>query len=396
MSNKTCNLCSKIFSSKSNLNRHQKTSKHCLKIQSEMESTQSEDFIYQCEHCSYSTNLKYHFDRHNSSCKRKIQKQEEENINLKNKLLVAETKIEMLEADKSFLQKEVSKPKIIHNKTNNTKTNNVTLQMQMDYCKKNLAPYEEFLKHANEYAHKYFRLCDLEKGVDGVVVVLNKMLPPTDNTRYLVTFENAKQSFYRNKENKIELDDRANKFLLEVFPFVLNAAHVKYKSEVDDCMAVSDYPRCIKLCDKMDSIKRIGNIGSLERKKCVDAISRSFCISNRFLQLQEVIPSEQKYLPDSKDTNVIEECGEIIIKHSESIKIEENEENNFNTDIQSLNSSIKTNRGKRWETKLIEKYNKIRTTKTQEELDQFEATLNPEEIDILSDYLTKEDNEKIK
>ena len=61
-----CNFCNKMFSSKSSLSTHQKTTKYCLKIQGK---TQLSNFC--CEHCNKDFTSKQQLIMHLNSCKDK-------------------------------------------------------------------------------------------------------------------------------------------------------------------------------------------------------------------------------------------------------------------------------------------------------------------------------------
>ena len=59
-----CNICNKEYSSKSILNKHQKTTKKCLELK-------IESIKKQCKYCNYSTIKSDYFELHLTSCKLK-------------------------------------------------------------------------------------------------------------------------------------------------------------------------------------------------------------------------------------------------------------------------------------------------------------------------------------
>jgi hypothetical protein len=176
------------------------------------------------------------------------------------------------------LKKEAFKPK-----TTNNNNNNITYNVQMEYCKQHLAPYEEFIKHAKKFIWTHFKTSHLLKGVDGIVILLNKILP-LDNPPYLLSFENSKQSFYRNNKNNIELDDKADKLLTDVHPMIMEIVNEKYREEINST-PLSDTKTMQELSDVRQSIVNIKDRGSKERKKCVSAISESLCVSNTSMKI---------------------------------------------------------------------------------------------------------------
>ena len=58
-----CQYCSNEFSTKANLNNHQKRAKYCLKLRGK-----TADTVYNCEGCNKSFSRKYHLTRHQQSC----------------------------------------------------------------------------------------------------------------------------------------------------------------------------------------------------------------------------------------------------------------------------------------------------------------------------------------
>jgi len=61
-----CNFCNKIFSSKSSLNMHQKTTKYCLKLQGK-----KEELTFECKYCNKKFTLKVNLTSHYGICKEK-------------------------------------------------------------------------------------------------------------------------------------------------------------------------------------------------------------------------------------------------------------------------------------------------------------------------------------
>lgn len=132
-SSNLCSYCNKFFSTKGNLQRHQKIDKHCLILQGKQNKQQQ----YVCEYCEYNTGLKYNLNKHLKICKKKNeyeekQKEHEEKMKedeqkrirkLEDELLITKTKMEML-----------------YTRTDRLIDNNNTSMFPIGYYHKNLYP----------------------------------------------------------------------------------------------------------------------------------------------------------------------------------------------------------------------------------------------------------------
>jgi hypothetical protein len=272
-----CEYCSKIYSSKGNLTKHQHTAKFCLKLQNK-----ELDIEFKCDDCNYISGLKYDLSTHRKTCKNKKKKLIKESKDKDLQLALNKQQIKIQQGIIAELKKEAFKPK--------TTNNNITYNVQMEYCKQHLAPYEEFMKHAKKFIWTHFKTSHLLKGVDGIVILLNKILP-LDNPRYLLSFENSKQSFYRNNKNAIELDDKADKLLTDVHPMIMEIVNEKYREEINST-PLNDTKTMQELSDVRQSIVNIKDRGSKERKKCVSAISDALCVSNTSMKNNHLIEVE--------------------------------------------------------------------------------------------------------
>ena len=58
-----CQFCKKNFTSKWNLNNHQKTAKHCLKIQKEKGIENKNTHIYFCNFCNKTFTTKQYLNK---------------------------------------------------------------------------------------------------------------------------------------------------------------------------------------------------------------------------------------------------------------------------------------------------------------------------------------------
>jgi hypothetical protein len=120
----TCTICSKPFSSISNLNHHQKTAKKCLKLQYDII-----EYEFVCQYCGYETGNKFNFHQHETRCKEKIQSDTKTEQTATEKLAVAQAMVQYLQKEVKRLQNEAIKPKVINNTmnmVNNINSMNIT------------------------------------------------------------------------------------------------------------------------------------------------------------------------------------------------------------------------------------------------------------------------------
>ena len=91
----TCEYCKKKYSSKSNLNNHQKTAKYCLKIQNELGLSSCENKSYRCKYCDKTFSSNQRLNYHLENCVKKFDIMITENQKLKESIagLTAENKI---------------------------------------------------------------------------------------------------------------------------------------------------------------------------------------------------------------------------------------------------------------------------------------------------------------
>lgn len=122
--NLECEFCKKIFSTKSNLSLHKKTTKKCLKIQEELGNKQ-ENIIFSCNFCNKDFSLKHHFEAHISTCKYKKEKNDKELLEQLKELN------EELDSHKEQLRKEKQTSELLQLK-------NIELEKQIVQLKNDL------------------------------------------------------------------------------------------------------------------------------------------------------------------------------------------------------------------------------------------------------------------
>lgn len=174
-----CKYCKNSFSSKANLNNHQRTAKYCLTMRGD-----DEECLYKCKTCQKTFNKKFNFSRHEEKCvsvesfqelQSKLLLVERERDNFYNKINEQKIQIDELKQHVNQLQKQMQEVaiKAVSRPTTSNKTqiNNYIQNMQpvtdeflidnarhltIEHIKKGPEGYAEF---ALEYPLKDRMLC---------------------------------------------------------------------------------------------------------------------------------------------------------------------------------------------------------------------------------------------
>jgi len=185
-----CNYCNSEFHNKCNLNKHQRTSKYCLKIQQQKDPNKIiERDIYECKYCQRQLTTKFTLNNHIKICKKN-------NSNL-----------DILEKVEKLTQEIVQlkeKPVInVTNNTNNTITN-YNYTSLLDY-NNNLEPItQKFEKHYNSIEH--LLRCDQKKLAD---ITVQHFLSGKDQPMYFITDRSRNKFMFTDKENNEKEDPNA-------------------------------------------------------------------------------------------------------------------------------------------------------------------------------------------
>ena len=109
----TCTYCENIFSNKSNLTKHQKTSKKCISIQKEQDNPDIIIITYKCKFCKKDLSSNQKLNNHLNICKEKIrnEKQPEKDIEKQIEQQV-EKRLQQLEINKETIKPTI-KQKIV-------------------------------------------------------------------------------------------------------------------------------------------------------------------------------------------------------------------------------------------------------------------------------------------
>lgn len=95
-----CNYCKNEFNNKSNLTKHQKTSKYCLKIQ-EQSKLKTEKIIFSCEFCNKILSSKQMLTYHLKICKTKKKEYKDEMKEMREKVLQLTKEVERMKENPS-------------------------------------------------------------------------------------------------------------------------------------------------------------------------------------------------------------------------------------------------------------------------------------------------------
>ena len=106
-----CEFCDKTFSTKGNLTKHQKSAKHCIKIQKEKGNVLNDIKEFKCCYCNKTFTDKNNVTKHEFNCQVKFLKEIEK---LNKIFLEKDEKISQLETEVIQLSEEI---KIIELKT---------------------------------------------------------------------------------------------------------------------------------------------------------------------------------------------------------------------------------------------------------------------------------------
>lgn len=275
-----CTHCSKTFSGKSNLTRHQRKSKYCLEIQAAL-NVETKNELQPCEYCNIDFNPNT-MKRHLLTCKAKTQnsikmyedtiqdyktkldvaenkiksyctlydeqlrtlsdthaeelrslsaKHEEQISRLKRDLYIAQGKIEVMEGDHECVLKMASQAKV----TNNTK---ILALGTLDLSKERL---ESIIQEKLTYNHGV----DGQKGI-AAFVDENLLIDEDGKSNYLCTDPSRKVFKYKDEEGKECKDIEARNLTKSL----VDAKIVEYTQE--KC-----FPWCMNNDGSLDDAKRM-------------------------------------------------------------------------------------------------------------------------------------------
>lgn len=200
----TCKYCKNDFCDKATLNKHQKTSKYCIKIQLQKEPDKVIDAdINECNYCKKRLTTKTTLNSHMNICKVKKAQTEEEN-----KLKSIEENIRKLNAEMTKLkeEKQTSTTTIINNTDNSIKTINQHNYSSILDCTTESVT-ETLLKHFKTIQHL---LESDQKHLANITV--EHILSGKNQPMYYVSDRSRNKFMFTDRENNEKED--ANAILL--------------------------------------------------------------------------------------------------------------------------------------------------------------------------------------
>ena len=200
-----CEYCKKTYSTKSNLNNHQKTAKYCLKIQSELGlNNKDTKKSYLCPYCNKNFSSNQRLNYHLETCVDKYETIINENQNLKERIIELETENRMLreQSERSInaVEEIAKQPRVA---TTNNNHNKIMITTPVDLSQPTVQ-----LAIQNGFSDEY--LVQGQKGVARFAVE-NILKDEQGKLKYVCT-DAARQIFqYKNKDGSMQKDVRATK-----------------------------------------------------------------------------------------------------------------------------------------------------------------------------------------
>ena len=241
-----CQYCKKVFTTQGNLIKHQKTTKKCLAIQNEINSTETKIVTYPCTFCKKQFTSNYHLKKHTTNCIEKFKqnivelndslkerdKKHEEKLNeVKEELSVANLRIQELEQQLKTIRLEVEN-EIIKERNDKLETTVGEIAKQPKNQQINnkiviTTPLDLSNQTVCEAIQNGFSQEHLMLGQKGVAkFAYDNMLKDEEGKLKYICTDPSRQIFqYKNQEGKIQKDVRATKLTQ-----ALLEAEIKQKS----------------------------------------------------------------------------------------------------------------------------------------------------------------------
>lgn len=232
-----CQFCEKTYSSKSSLNKHQKTAKYCIKIQNELKDPDSPEIelnLFHCEYCGKNLTSKIRLQSHQESC-----------INMY-KHIISEKDLEL---NNNNLEKQKLKDRVIeleaenrllreHSNNNQSTINEIAKQPRITTTNNNnkiliTTPVDLSQPTVQQLIQNGFSDEYMIQGQKGIARFAydNMLKDDQGKLKYICTDPSRLIFQYRNKEGEIQKDVKAKKLTKALLDGELKSASHKIASD---------------------------------------------------------------------------------------------------------------------------------------------------------------------
>lgn len=232
-----CQFCEKTYSSKSSLNKHQKTAKYCIKIQNELKDPDSPEIelnLFHCKYCNKNLTSKIRLQTHQESCIAKYKHiiSEKDLIINNNNLENQELKVRIieLEAENRLLRE--------HSNNNQSTINEIAKQPRVATTNNNnkiliTTPVDLSQSTVQQVIQEGFSDEYMIQGQKGIArFAYDNMLKDNQgNLKYICTDPSRQIFQYRTEEGKIQKDVKAKKLTKALLDGDLKSASHKIASD---------------------------------------------------------------------------------------------------------------------------------------------------------------------
>jgi len=269
-----CNFCNTSFYDKSNLKKHQKSSKYCLKIQEELKT---EKPLFGCEYCLKSLSSKQMLNYHLNICKQKKKIENE-----------AQQKITL---DMTIMKQELEKLKNKPSTTTNHITINTDNSVNTDNSSNNYCSLLNYMTpEVVRESFKNFNINNLLSGSQKELadMTIKNFLTGKDHPLYLCKDRSRNKFVYTDEENKEKEDANAIVLRTLVYNGIAPLLKKLYQEEY------------VKLNDELARCKRIDDNALIETSRDdIKELDEAYKQFNILKEAEDYISHLSKCLPTS-------------------------------------------------------------------------------------------------
>ena len=287
----TCRFCNKQCTTKYILSNHQKQAKYCLKIQESQNYQEIISYLVICKFCGKNFSIAS-FNRHDASCKKKIQSLIEEINRLKTAEKDQEIAIMKLKSDKEKEISSIYKASADHAHASAERAHstieeiakqptyqkNSTRNIQNNLMISNLTPLDLSQARVNSIIDEKYTKNDFYEGQKGAAQVIHKYLSTdSDGKSQIVCTDTERGTFHHIDVNGEHVVDYKNVHLINRVHLPLKRKASKFASEecVKNPTAYKDIVMNESSIRELESKPGLFNrtMAQLTRKNCVRPLS---------------------------------------------------------------------------------------------------------------------------